>query len=69
MKSAALLILVFTLAGCAHVRSTTPRSVVVQSMSGSNAQDKAQAECQKSGRHARLASHAPGNSWFFDCVE
>lgn len=66
----ALLIALALLAGCAgpHVETANPRSVVVRSGRAAEAQDLAQVECAKHGRHARLSGEVEHRRWFFDCV-
>lgn len=71
MKLAALL-MAAALAGCAatpKVQTSNPRSVVVNARVAADAQQAAETECARYGRHARLGGPGGRNAWFFDCVE
>jgi hypothetical protein len=66
-----VLVSVVLLAACANplkVTSSSERSVVVQALKASDAQNLANSECQRYGRSARLNGMLPGTiQYVFDC--
>lgn len=71
MRLVILAICVLTSGCAAKIIAATPRSVTVEAMDVAAATPVAQAECQKHGRHARLAGSTQVdllNGYVFDCV-
>lgn len=67
----AVLVLAVVVSGCAaKVLTTGPRSVVVRApaMGFDSAQQAAEAECSKHGRHARFAQKLTPVQFSYDCV-
>lgn len=68
---AAVLVLAVVLSGCAaKVLTTGPRSVVIMApaLGFDAAQQSAEAECSKHGRHARFAQKLTPIQFSYDCV-
>jgi len=66
-----LLLVCALMTGCAaELISANEKTIIVQArrQDVANAQDIAEAECQKRGLHARLTSKPASNQFGFDCV-
>ncbi len=70
MKKLLLLVCVLITGCAAELVSSSEKLIVVQArrQDVANAQDIAEAECQKRGLHARLTSKPASNQFGFDCV-
>ena len=70
MKKLLLLVCVLMTGCAAELISSNEKLIVVQArrQDVANAQDIAEAECQKRGLHARLTSKPASNQFGFDCV-
>lgn len=70
MKKLLLLVCVLMTGCAAELVSSGDKLIVVQArrQDVANAQDIAEAECQKRGLHARLTSKPASNQFGFDCV-
>jgi len=70
MKKLLLLVCVLMTGCAAELISANEKTIIVQArrQDVANAQDIAEAECQKRGLHARLTSKPASNQFGFDCV-
>lgn len=70
MKKLLLLVCVLMTGCAAELINADDKLIVVQArrQDVANAQDIAEAECQKRGLHARLTSKPASNQFGFDCV-
>jgi len=70
MKKLMLLVCILMTGCAAELISSNEKLIVVQArrQDVANAQDIAEAECQKRGLHARLTSKPASNQFGFDCV-
>jgi len=70
MKQLLLLVCVLMTGCAAELISSNEKTIIVQArrQDVANAQDIAEAECQKRGLHARLTSKPASNQFGFDCV-
>ena len=73
LVSVCLAVALLGLVGCAQtptkVISSTPRTVIVDSLFIERATPVAEKECLKYGRHARFTAATMTSEFIFDCIE
>lgn len=73
MKRLLLLAALLGLVGCSQIPSkvisSTPRTVIVDSLFIERATPVAEKECLKYGRHARFTTATKTSEFVFDCIQ